>query len=34
MYNEEIHNLCSSPNIIRAMKSRSVGLAGPAARMG
>jgi hypothetical protein len=31
---EELHNLYSSPNIIRMMKSRSMRLAGHVARMG
>jgi hypothetical protein len=34
LHNEELHNLCSSPSIIRMIKSRSMRLAGHAARMG
>jgi hypothetical protein len=34
LHNEEIHNLYSSPNIIRMIKSRSVRLEGRATRMG
>jgi hypothetical protein len=34
MHNEELHNLYSSPNIIRKIKSRRVRLAGHVARMG
>jgi hypothetical protein len=34
LHNEELHNLYSSPNIIRMMKSRMMILAGHAARMG
>jgi hypothetical protein len=34
IHNEELHNLYSSPNIIRIIKSRSVGWAGYVARMG
>jgi hypothetical protein len=32
--NEELHNLYSSPNIIRMIKSRRLRLAGPVARRG
>jgi hypothetical protein len=31
--NEELHNLCSSPNIIRMIKSRRMRWAGHVARM-
>jgi hypothetical protein len=34
MHNEELHNLYSSPNIIRMIKSRRMGWAGHVARMG
>jgi hypothetical protein len=34
MYNEELHNLYSSPNIIRTIKSRRMRWAGHVARMG
>jgi hypothetical protein len=34
LYNEEPHNLYSSPNIIRTIKSRRVRWAGHVARMG
>jgi hypothetical protein len=34
MHNEEIHNLYSSPNIIRMIKSRGMRLGGHVARMG
>jgi hypothetical protein len=34
LHNEELHNLYSSPNIIRMMKSRSMRLAGHVARIG
>jgi hypothetical protein len=34
LHNEELHNLYSSPNIIRMIKSRSMGWAGHVARMG
>jgi hypothetical protein len=34
LHNEELHNLYSSPNIIRMIKSRSMRLAGHVARMG
>jgi hypothetical protein len=34
LYNEELHNLCSSPSIIRIMKSRRMRWAGHVARMG
>jgi hypothetical protein len=34
LQNEELHGLCSSPNIIRVMKSRRMRWAGHAARMG
>jgi hypothetical protein len=33
LHNEELHNLHSSPNIIRMIKSRSMRLAGHVARM-
>jgi hypothetical protein len=33
LHNEELHNLCSSSNIIRIMKSRRIGLVGNVARM-
>jgi hypothetical protein len=33
LYNEELHNLYSSPNIIRTTKSRRVNRAGHVARM-
>jgi hypothetical protein len=33
-HNEELHNLYSSPNIIRMIKSRSMRWAGHVARMG
>jgi hypothetical protein len=34
LHNEELHNLYSSPSIIRIIKSRRVGWAGHVARMG
>jgi uncharacterized membrane protein len=34
LYNEELHNLYSSPNIIRVAKSRRMRWAGHVARMG
>jgi hypothetical protein len=34
LHNEELHNLYSSPNIIRLMKSRRMRWAGHVARMG
>jgi hypothetical protein len=34
LHNEELHNLCSSPSIIRMMKSRRIRLAGHIARLG
>jgi hypothetical protein len=34
LHNEELHDLYSSPNIIRVIKSRRMRLAGQAARMG
>jgi hypothetical protein len=34
LHNEELHNLYSSPNIIRKIKSRRIRWAGHAARMG
>jgi hypothetical protein len=34
LHNEELHNLYSSPSIIRMIKSRKIGWAGHAARMG
>jgi hypothetical protein len=34
LYNEELHNLYSSPGIIRMIKSRRMGWAGHVARMG
>jgi hypothetical protein len=34
LYNEELHNLCSSPDIIRQVKSRRIRWAGHVARMG
>jgi hypothetical protein len=34
LHNEELNDLYSSPNIIRAMKSRRMRRAGPVARMG
>jgi hypothetical protein len=34
LHNEELHNLYSSPNIIRIIKSRWMRLAGNVARMG
>jgi hypothetical protein len=34
LHNEELHNLCSSPNIIRMIKSKRLRWAGHVARMG
>jgi hypothetical protein len=34
LHNEELHNLCFSPNIIRMIKSRNMIWAGHVARMG
>jgi hypothetical protein len=34
LYNEELHDLYSSPSIIRIMKSKTVRWAGHVARMG
>jgi hypothetical protein len=34
VHNEELHNLCSSPNIIRAIKSKRIKWAGHVAHMG
>jgi hypothetical protein len=34
LHNEELHNLYSSPNIIRMIKSRRMGWPGHVARMG
>jgi hypothetical protein len=34
LHNEELHNLCSSPNIIRTIKSRRMRWAGQVTRMG
>jgi hypothetical protein len=34
LHNEELHKLCSSPNIIRQIKSRRMRWAGHVARMG
>jgi hypothetical protein len=34
LHNEELHNLCSSPDIIRQVKSRRMRWAGHVARMG
>jgi PAS domain-containing protein len=34
LHNEELHDLCSSPSIIRIIKSRKMRLAGHVARMG
>jgi hypothetical protein len=34
LHNEELHNLCSSPNIIRMIKSRRMRWKGHVARMG
>jgi hypothetical protein len=34
LHNEELHNLCFSPSIIRLIKSRRMRLAGNVARMG
>jgi hypothetical protein len=34
LHNDELHNLYSSPNIVRVIKSRRMRLAGHVARMG
>jgi hypothetical protein len=34
LHNEEFHNLCSSPNVIRMIKSRAIRRAGHVARRG
>jgi hypothetical protein len=34
LHNEELHDLCSSPSIIRIIKSRKMRLEGHVARMG
>jgi hypothetical protein len=34
LHNDELHNLYSSPNIIRMIKSRRIGWVGHVARMG
>jgi len=34
LHNEELNDLCCSPNIVRVIKSRRMRLAGHAARMG
>jgi hypothetical protein len=34
LYNDELHNLYSSPNIVRVIKSRRMRWAGHVARMG
>jgi hypothetical protein len=34
LYNEELHNLCSSPSIIRIIKSKRMRWVGHVARMG
>jgi hypothetical protein len=34
IHKEELHNLCSSPDIIRAIKSRRMSWAGHVARVG
>jgi hypothetical protein len=34
LHNEELHNLYSSPNVIRMMKSKRIRWAGRVARMG
>jgi hypothetical protein len=34
LHNENFHNLCSSPNVIRVIKSRTMRWAGHVARMG
>jgi hypothetical protein len=34
LYNEELHNMCSSPSIIRMIKSRRMRWAGHVARIG
>jgi hypothetical protein len=34
LHNDELHNLCTSPNIVRVIKSRRMRWAGHVARMG
>jgi hypothetical protein len=34
LHNDELHDLCSSPNIVRVVKSKRIGWAGHVARMG
>jgi hypothetical protein len=34
LHNEELHDLYSSPSIVRIMKSRRMGMGGHVARMG
>jgi hypothetical protein len=34
LYNDELHNLNASPNIVRVIKWRRMGCAGPVARIG
>jgi hypothetical protein len=34
LHNEELHNLCTSQNVIRAIKSRKIGRAVHVSRMG
>jgi hypothetical protein len=34
LHNDELHSLCSSPNIVRVIKSRRMRWAGHMARMG
>jgi hypothetical protein len=34
LYNDELHSLCSSLNIVKVIKSRRMRWAGPVARMG
>jgi hypothetical protein len=34
LHNEELHNLCSSPNVITMIKFRRIRCAGHVARMG
>jgi hypothetical protein len=34
LHNDELHNLCSSPNIVRVIKLRRIRWAGRVARMG
>jgi hypothetical protein len=34
LHNDELHNLYSSPNVVRVIKSRRMGWAGHVARMG